>query len=125
MKDISELEKKAIDNAVNGQWDKAIGFNEDIIKIDKKNIETYLRLGFAYLQTNKIKKAKKYYLQALKLHPGSILIKKNLERIKILESKKLSHLTTSPLDPLLYIEIPGKTKTVNLVNCGPKASWQN
>ena len=32
----------------------------------KRNIETYLRIGFAYLQTNKIKNAKKYYLQALK-----------------------------------------------------------
>lgn len=121
MKDISELEKQAIDNAVSGQWDKAIEFNEAIIKIDKKNLETYLRLGFAYLQTNKIKKAKKYYQEALKMYPGNTLIKKNLERIKILETKKLPHLTTSPLDPMLYIDIPGKTKTVNLVNCGPKS----
>ena len=121
MKDIFQLEKQAIDNAVNGQWKEAINFNESIIKIDKKNIETYLRLGFAYLQTNKIKKAKKYYLQVLKLQPNNNLIKKNLERIKILESKKLTYLKTSPLDPLLFIDIPGKTKTVSLVNCGPKS----
>lgn len=121
MKDISQLEKQAIDNAVNGQWNKAINFNKAIIKIDKKNVETYLRLGFAYLQINKIKKAKKYYLQALKLQPNNNLIKKNLERIKILESKKLTHLKTFPLDPLLFIDIPGKTKTVSLVNCGPKS----
>ena len=121
MKDISQLEKQAIDNAINGQWNQAINFNEDIIKIDKKNAETYLRLGFAYLQTNKIKKAKKYYLQALKLQPNNNLIKKNLEKIKILESKKLTHLKTFPLDPLLFIDIPGKTKTVNLVKCGPKS----
>lgn len=121
MKDISQLEKQAIDNAVGGQWNTAIGFNKVIIKIDKKNIETYLRLGFAYLQTSKIKKAKKCYLQALKLQPSNNLIKKNLEKIKILESKKLTHLKTFPLDPLLFIDIPGKTKTVNLVKCGPKS----
>lgn len=121
MKNISELEKQAIDNAINGQWEKAINFNETIIKIDKKNIETYLRLGFAYLQINKTKKAKKCYLKALKLQPNNNLIKKNLERIKILESKKLTHLKTCSLDPLLFIDIPGKTKTVNLVNCGPKS----
>ena len=66
MKDFSALEKQAINNAMNGQWTEAIKFNENIIKIDKKNIEAYLRLGFAYLQINKIKKAKQYYLQALK-----------------------------------------------------------
>jgi tetratricopeptide (TPR) repeat protein len=121
MKNIFQLEKQAIDNAVNGQWNEAIDFNEDIIKLDKKNVETYLRLGFAYLQTNKIKKAKKCYLKALKLQPNNNLIKKNLEKIKILESKKLTHLTTTPLDPFLFIDIPGKTKIVNLVNCGQKS----
>ncbi len=121
MKDISQLEKQAIDTAVNGRWKEAITFNEAIIKVDKKNLETHLRLGFAYLQTNKIKKAKKYYLQALKLQPNNNFIKKNLEKIKILESKKSSYLKTSPLDPLLFIDIPGKTKTVSLVKCGPKS----
>ena len=41
MKDISNLEKHAIDNAMNGQWIEAIVFNENIIKIDKKNIFVY------------------------------------------------------------------------------------
>ena len=121
MKDISNLEKHAIDNAMNGQWIEAIGFNENIIKIDKKNIEAHLRLGFAYLQINKIKKAKQYYTQVLKIQPSNNFVKKNLERIKILESKKLTYSNNSPVDPLLFVDIPGKTKTVSLVNCGPKS----
>mgnify|MGYP001558238261 CR=1 FL=1 len=121
MKDIYKLEQQAIDNAVKGHWKEAINFNEEIIKIDKKNVESYLRLGFAYLQTNKIKMAKKYYSQALKLQPNNNFIKKNLEKVKILESKKLTHSKSSSVDPLLFIDIPGKTKTVNLVNCGPKS----
>lgn len=120
-KDISNLEKQAINNAMNGQWIEAIVFNENIIKIDKKNIEAYLRLGFAYLQTNKIKKAKQYYMLALKIQPNNSFIKKNLEKIKILESKKLTYANNVPVDPLLFVDIPGKTKTVNLVNCGPKS----
>ena len=121
MKDITELEGHAINNAMNGKWKEAIDFNEKIIKIDKKNIEAYLRLGFAYLQTNKTKKAKQNYLKALKIQPNNIFVKKNLERIKILDSKKLSYSNTTPLDPLLFVDIPGKTKTVSLVNCGPKS----
>lgn len=121
MKDISDLEKQAINNAMNGQWINAIKFNESIIKIDKKNIEAYLRLGFAYLQINKVKKAKQFYLQALKIQPNNNFVKKNLERIKILDSKKLISSNTTPLDPLLFVDIPGKTKTISLVNCGPKS----
>jgi len=121
MKDISNFEKEAINNAMNGQWAEAIRFNESIIKIDKKNIEAYLRLGFANLQLNKIKKAKQFYLLALKIQPNNSFVKKNLEKIKILDSKKLISSNTTPLDPLLFVDIPGKTKTVSLVNCGPKS----
>jgi hypothetical protein len=121
MKDISNLEKQAINYAMDGHWDEAIKLNEEVIKIDKKNIEAYLRIGFAYLQLNKIKKAKKYYLQVLKIQPNNIFVKKNIEKIKILESKKLTYSYSSPVDPLLFVDIPGKTKTINLVNCGPKS----
>lgn len=121
MKDISGLETQAIDNAMNGHWDSAIKFNEDIIKIDKKNIEAHLRLGFAFLQTNKIRKAKEMYNHALKIQPNNLSVKKNLEKIKIFESKKLSYTTNTVLDPLLFVDIPGKTKTVVLVTCGPKS----
>ena len=121
MKDFSNIEEQAINYAMNGQWTEAVRLNESIIKIDKKNIEAYLRLGFANLQINKIKKAKEYYLQALKIQPNNGFVKKNLDRIKILESKKLIYSNTTPLDPLLFVDIPGKTKTVSLVNCGPKS----
>jgi len=121
MKDFSNIEEQAINYAMNGQWTEAVRLNESIIKIDKKNIEAYLRLGFANLQINKIKKAKEYYLQALKIQPNNGFVKKNLDRIKILESKKLISSNTTPLDPLLFVDIPGKTKTVSLVNCGPKS----
>ncbi len=121
MKDISDLENKAINSAMNGNWTEAIEINENIVKIDKKNIEAYLRLGFSNLQINKIRKAKEYYLKALKIQPNNISVKKNLERIKILESKKLNYSNSPPVDPLLFVDIPGKTKTVSLVNCGPKS----
>lgn len=121
MKDISGFERQAINDAMNGQWVEAIKMNEIIIKIDKKNIEAYLRLGFANLQINKTKKAKQFYLLALKIQPNNGFVKKNLERIKILETKKLVTSNTTPLDPLLFVDIPGKTKTINLVNCGPKS----
>lgn len=114
------LEKEAIEAAMTSQWDKAIKINEKIIKKYKKNIDAYLRLGFAYLQKGEIKKSKEIYRKAKKLQPGNYLIEENLERIKILEAKKISQLSPANLNPYTFIEIPGKTKSVILVNCGQK-----
>ncbi len=122
MNDIDILEQQAIDAAINSQWHDAIKLNEKILKQDNKNLAAYLRLGFIYLQTNKIAEAKKFYQRALRLQPKNQVAVENLERIGILEeekgSKKLSAQTN--LDPSLFLEVPGKTKSVALVNLGQK-----
>jgi hypothetical protein len=120
MDNLATLEKQAIDAAISSNWKEAISFNEEILIHDKKNVDAYLRLGFACLQNNQLNKAKKYYLKALNLQPGNYLINENLERIKILESKKMDRAKTPNLDPYLFLEIPGKTKTIDLVKCGQK-----
>lgn len=115
------LEKEAIEAAMNSEWDKAIELNEKIIKNDKKNIDAYLRLGFSYLQKSKLKKAKEIYRKAQKYQPGNVLISNNLEKIKVLESKKISKIPEINLNPYVFIDVPGKTKTISLVNIGQKA----
>ncbi len=120
MENIQNLEQIAINSAITSDWELAIKSNEKILNRDKKNVDAHLRLGFAYLQKGKIKKAKDSYRKAQKLQPGNYLIAENLERIKILESKKISRLSPTNLNPYAFIEIPGKTKTVTLVNNGQK-----
>ncbi len=115
------LEQVAIDAAINSNWDEAIKINQEIIKKDKNNLEAYLRLGFAYLQKNNIKKAKSIYQKAKKIQPDNHLIIENLEKIKILESKKINFNQSANLNPYLFLDIPGKTKSVALVNLGQKA----
>lgn len=121
MENPRSLEQAAINAAINSDWQTAIKLNEKLISQDKKNIDAYLRLGFALLQKGNIKKAKIIYRKVQKLQPGNYLILENLERIKILETKKISHLTPTILNPYAFIEIPGKTKAVTLVNNGQKA----
>lgn len=120
MDNLATLEKQAIDAAISSNWKDAILLNEKIITHDKKNIDAYLRLGFACLQYHQFNKAKKYYRKALNIQPGNYLINENLERIKILESKKIARAKAPNLDPYLFLEIPGKTKTIGLVKCGQK-----
>ncbi|OGK25388.1 hypothetical protein A3A46_00070 [Candidatus Roizmanbacteria bacterium RIFCSPLOWO2_01_FULL_37_13] len=119
---IEQLENQAVDAAINFNWKLAIDANKRIIKLDKKNLAAQLRLGFTYIQLQKFDEAKKFYRKALKIQPNSNVAKINLERLKVLQSKtsKKSKKTQIYLDPNIFLEISGKTKSVSLVNLGQK-----
>lgn len=120
--DIEATEQQAIDAAINLQWETAISLNNKIIGEDKKNIGAYLRLGFAYLQIKNIAEAKKYYQKALKVQPKNHVALENIERIKAIEGRASSHFKKerTQLNPTLFLEMPGRTKTISLVNLGQK-----
>lgn len=124
MDDIEILEQQAIDSAINLQWDVAIELNKQILKIDKENVDACLRLGFAYLQLKNIEESQKYYNKSLRLRPKNQVALENLERLAIMEMKDHpSHKKIKPsgsIDPSMFLEIPGRTKTVTLVNLGQK-----
>lgn len=123
MENIETLEKLAIDLALKQQWLDAIKLNKKILKIDSKNVSAYLRLAFAYLQLNKIDEAKKTYRKLLKIQPGNLIANENLEKIAVLEEKKIKKFDrhgTLYLDPDVFLEIPGKTAVVQLINLGQK-----
>lgn len=122
MENITELEKKAIDAALNQDWKNAIKYNKQILTINKNNLDTLLRLGFAYFQNKQYLEAKKYYKKALKIQPNNPTALENLKRIEVLLEKKQASKNKKEvnLDPNLFLEIPGKTKTIFLVNLGQK-----
>ncbi|MDH7476270.1 MAG: tetratricopeptide repeat protein [Microgenomates group bacterium] len=121
MNEIDFLEQQAIEAAVKLRWNEAIEINKKILALDKKNLSALLRLGYCYWQLGKLKEAKSYYLKVRRLQPGNQLAKENLERIKVLEGKRLKKIKEVPnLDPNLFIESPGKTKSVKLINLGQK-----
>ncbi|MGB9707392.1 MAG: tetratricopeptide repeat protein [Microgenomates group bacterium] len=122
MENIANLEKKAIDAAITQDWKKAIEYNKQILSQDKNNLDAILRLGFAYFQNKQYESAKKYYKKALKIQPTNPTALENLKRIDILLLKldKNKNKKEVNLDPNLFLEIPGVTKTVFLVNLGQK-----
>ncbi|OGK37418.1 hypothetical protein A3F03_04210 [Candidatus Roizmanbacteria bacterium RIFCSPHIGHO2_12_FULL_41_11] len=122
MESLEQLEEQAINAALKHQWDEAILLNKQIISLDQVNFGTYLRLGFAYMQKHELAKAKTFYRKILKMQPVNRIALENLEKIKILEKRKKTILNTtnSNLNPNVFLEIPGKTKTVKLVKLGQK-----
>lgn len=122
MDTIGILEQQAIDAAIANDWDKAVELNKSIIDQDDHNIGAHLRLGFALLQSHHIPEAAKAYKAALKIQPKNHLALENLERIEILQKQSGNGNKNEKknLDPTLFLDVPGKTKTVQLVNLGQK-----
>lgn len=122
MNELDILEEQAIDAAINLRWKEAISANKKILKKDKHNLSALLRLGFAYIQSQKLNLARQTYKRILKMQPNNPLAKENLDRIKILSKKnaKKGPRKEGRFDPALFLEVPGKTKSIPLVKLGQK-----
>ncbi len=122
MDEIDALQQQAIEAAMQLQWQDAANLNAQIIKKDKHNLSAYLRIGFAYLQLGKINVAKKYYNKALKIQPKNIVALENLDKIKVLGRRGLKKtIIDKPIfNSEIFIDVPGKTKSLTLVNPGQK-----
>lgn len=121
MININKLEEQAVDMAINAEWEKALELNNQIIKIEPENLSAYLRNGYANLQLSNLQEAKKSYLKALDIQPKNMIAEEHLEKIEILINRKKKVIKKSEkLDLDMFIEVPGRTKTVGLVNLGQK-----
>lgn len=110
--------QQAIDAALDQKWEEALTINKKIIKLDPQNVDALNRQARAYMELGKANLAKKYYSQALKYDPYNPIAQKNL---KIMRSFKSNGQISSwnckdRLSPSLFLQEPGKTKMVNLLN---------
>lgn len=122
MNDLDILNQQAIDAAITHHWEEAVELNKKSLAVNSHQLEPNLRMGFAYLQLEDMKMAKKFYQKALRIQAKNPVAMENLERIAILEGQKSKHpiKTKATLSPSLFLEVPGKTKSVTLVNLGQK-----
>lgn len=109
----------AIQAALNLDWDTAIKINRTIIKKNPSDIDALNRLGYAYLSVGNHKKAKTTFEKVLKLDQYNIIAAKNLKKVKN-NYQKLPNLCNT-ISPKIFLEEPGITKTINLVNLAPRA----
>ena len=110
---VDDLEKQAIQAAIKGAWIKAINLNRQLIKENSKNIAALNRLARAYWELGKTDQAKKIYKNTLTLDPYNSIAIKNLQRLS--KKRKKPQQTKIIYTSDLFIEEPGKTKTVKLI----------
>lgn len=109
------LKNQAIQTALVGDWTTAITLNQQILEEDPNDIDTLNRLAFAFLSAGNPKDAKELYEKVLSLDMKNPIALRNLKRLGDPISKKPTFLINN-----LFIEEPGKTKVMDLINIADK-----
>src|SRR3989344_5293799 len=116
---MSVTSQVAIDAALAQNWDEAVNINKELLKKNKNDIDALARLAFAYSQIFDLEKAKKIYRKILSADKYNNLALRNLNKIENLSSDKSSKYIHVRVPPSLFIEEPGKTKVIQLINLAP------
>jgi len=107
------LELQAIKAALNRSWEEAVEYNLAILQVQPDDIEALNRLARAYTEIGQGKSAQTTYKKVLRLDRYNTIAKKNLD--KLTSSPLPSGSASPPPQPQLFLEEPGKTKSVNLI----------
>lgn len=117
---MTSLKDQAIQNALTGDWQKAVAVNKFLIKENPVDIDALNRLAFAFSILGRVKDAKNTYQKVLRIDSLNPLAIKNLKRLGDLKKIKNELGDTSSASMMrvtnMFIEEQGKTKIVELVN---------
>lgn len=107
------LNKKAINSALNCNWEEAIELNTLILEKNENDDAAKIRLGRAYLKTKQFAKAKKIFKEILQKDPINKIAQKNykLAEEKNSDNKSSNDKTTSSK---ALIKEPGTTTQVRI-----------
>lgn len=116
---MTSLKDQAIQFALQGDWEKAVDFNQQILEENTNDIETLNRMAFALTALHRNKDAIKMYEKVLLLDNQNPIAIKNMKRLNA--SKKQNGTSThtplyTALADTMFIEEHGKTKVVELIN---------
>lgn len=116
-----EMNRQSIALAIEGKWEEAVAANLEIAQAYPDEVETYNRLGRAYLELGRYADARESYQQALVLDPPNIIARKNLDRLSHLEEDSDEGVPgANSIDPQQFIKEIGKTGVVELYDLAPE-----
>lgn len=113
----------AINLALLGNWEEAIDANLQIISLSPEDTDALNRLARAYSELGKISEARTTTKKVLKIDPVNPIALKSLEKWKT-AGGRAAHLTGTTSTET-FLEEPGKTKLVSLLNPGDVKIFAN
>jgi tetratricopeptide (TPR) repeat protein len=118
MSQLKQLETQAINAAKAGDWEQAVTVNQAILANFPKDINALNRLGFAYLQQQKVRLASRSFQAVLKLERSNPIALKQIANIK----KKT--ITAPEFSSENFVEEPSKSKIVSLHRLASKQALE-
>lgn len=113
----------AINLALSGKWNEAITANLEILKSEPDDTEAMCRLARAYYEIGRLDKSKETTNKILKIDPANQIAVKFYEKLKI--AKATDEPSSTPFRGESFLEEPGKTKLVCLLNLGGPENFVN
>lgn len=114
----SNLQRQAIQAALNCDWAQALEINQELIKLEPTNIECMNRMAKAYFELGKYSDAKNIYEEVLKIDPYNPIAQKNLKKVTSFKKDGNGHLNNNhpnTLSASFFLQEPGITKSVTLI----------
>lgn len=116
--------KQAIVLAMQGHWPEAVAANKRLLESFPNDVDTYNRLGRAYLELGEYQLAREAYEKAVELDSYNTIAKKNLARLSHLGEVVVgSRQGEQKVEPQQFIEEVGKTGVVSLHRLALSAVW--
>jgi hypothetical protein len=112
--------KDAIDLAMQARWQEAVAVNEELIQSFPEDVDSFNRLGRAYMELGKFAKAKEAYKNTVKLEPYNVIANRNLRRLADLKETSKAPVETDKVEPEQFIEEIGKAGVVTLTELAQK-----
>ncbi|MEX2007675.1 MAG: hypothetical protein WD992_02790 [Candidatus Levyibacteriota bacterium] len=121
---MTSLQTQAVNSALTGDWQHAVVLNKNLIKENPQDIDALSRLAFAFSILGRAKEAKLTYQKVLRIDPLNSIAQRNIKKVPNGSFKagisgngyKLSN---------IFLEEPGKTKIVELLNIAPSEVVNN
>ncbi len=113
---MTQIKTQAIQTALMGDWNSAITLNSLLLEDNPEDIDTLNRLAFAFASLGNVKEAKHIYQKVLTLDMQNPIAIRNLKRLTNNQTKYNPNNTASHQMNNIFIEEPGRTKVIELIN---------
>jgi hypothetical protein len=112
-----QVSKQAVALAMEGRWQEVVAANKTILENFPDDIDSYNRLGRAYMELGDYARARESYENAMRLDPYNSIAQKNLSRLSLLNSHSgASGVQVQKVDPQSFIKEIGKAGVVSLIS---------
>lgn len=116
----AQRSREAIGLAMQARWAEAVEANIQLTRDFPNDMDTFNRLGRAYMELGKYTLARDAYAQAQALDPYNAIAARNLRRLNDLSETDNEEVETDKVEPQQFIEELGKSGVAPLSELSPK-----